>query len=28
VPDASLDQILRAPDTVRRALESGNGKGP
>ena len=27
VPNASFDQIFRAPDTVRRALEDGNRKG-
>ena len=27
VPDASLDQILRYPDTVRQALEAGNAAG-
>ena len=27
VPNASLDQLFRAPDTVRRALEDGNRAG-
>jgi phospholipase C len=27
VPDATLDRILRAPDTVRRAIEAGNEAG-